>query len=188
MKQLVIATHNSGKLLEFQKLLTPHAIDVLDSTTLALPDVEETGETFSANALLKAQSAFDHTGIASLADDSGLCVDALNGAPGIFTARYGGPKKLISELKNTPNGARAAFFECTLCLVQKNVAPQFFTGRSFGSISKEIKGEQGFGYDPVFIPTGEKRTYAEMTKEEKAQTSHRAKALSAFVLYLQQND
>ena len=185
INEILVASHNAGKVKEIKELLSPLGIKVYSASEKNLPDVDETGTTFQENALLKAQSAAQHTGLPALADDSGLCVEALNGRPGVYTARYGGYEKLLLNMKNIPQNQRKASFHCTLALCIPHTGPVFFEGISTGMISLVPQGNDGFGYDPIFIPSGDTRTYAEMTANEKHQTSHRAEALSKLIAFLQ---
>lgn len=181
--KLVIATHNRDKVLEFQRILQPLAIEVI---TADLPEVEENGKTFAENAYLKAISAFRAMGKAAVADDSGLEVDALNGAPGIYSARYAGENatneqriaKLLDSLKDVPAEKRTARFVCSICCILPNGDIVTARGECPGKIAFEIRGQGGFGYDPVFL-VGEK-TFGELNAEEKDQISHRGKALRIF--------
>lgn len=181
--RLVIATHNRDKVLEFQRILQPLAIKVI---TADLPEVEENGKTFAENAYLKAISAFRATGKAAVADDSGLEVDALNGAPGIYSARYAGEnatneqriKKLLDSLKDVPAEKRSARFVCTICCILPNGDVITARGECPGKIAFAPHGKGGFGYDPVFL-VGEK-TFGELNAEEKDRISHRGKALRIF--------
>lgn len=181
--RLVIATHNRDKVLEFQRILQPLAIKVI---TADLPEVEENGKTFAENAYLKAISAFRATGKAAVADDSGLEVDALNGAPGIYSARYAGEnatneqriKKLLDSLKDVPAEKRSARFVCTICCILPNGDVITARGECPGKIAFAPHGKGGFGYDPVFL-VGEK-TFGELNAEEKDRISHRGRALRIF--------
>jgi XTP/dITP diphosphohydrolase len=150
------------------------------------PRAEETGKTYAENALIKAQTAAYHTGTWALADDSGLEVDALGGQPGIFSARYAGPestyadntRKLLEELKGVPDGKRTARFVCSIALVSNNNRAYFTEGRVEGRIINESKGQNGFGYDPVFLLPGPGLTMAQLPPEEKNKISHRTLALN----------
>jgi XTP/dITP diphosphohydrolase len=182
MKTLLLATKNKNKVAEFADLLKPLGIEVLCATDFPeLPDVEEDGDNFEANAQKKAQTLAKITGHATLADDSGLLVDA----------RYAGENasysdnvdKLLLELSKKGAFPFAAHFKTVLCLVDREKV-EFFKGECHGVIIPERKGEKGFGYDPVFIPNGYQETFAEMSKEEKNAISHRAKATQAFLAYL----
>jgi XTP/dITP diphosphohydrolase len=180
---LVVATHNRNKVQEFQRILQPLSIEVV---TTDLPEVEENGTTFAENAYLKAISAFRATGKAAVADDSGLEVDALNGAPGIYSARYAGENatneqriaKLLNALKDVPEEKRTARFVCAICCILPNGDIITARGECPGKIAFVVRGNGGFGYDPVFL-VGEK-TFAELSAEEKDKISHRGKALRVF--------
>jgi XTP/dITP diphosphohydrolase len=181
--KLVVATHNRNKVQEFQRILQPLSIEVI---TADLPEVEENGTTFAENAYLKAISAFRATGKAAVADDSGLEVDALNGAPGIYSARYAGENatneqriaKLLDAMKEVPEEKRTARFVCAICCILPNGDIITARGECPGKIAFEVRGNGGFGYDPVFL-VGEK-TFAELSAEEKDKISHRGKALRVF--------
>lgn len=181
MTSLILASKNEGKVAELTELIKPFNINVLSSIDAKLPDTEETGETFFENAALKAEAACAITETATLADDSGLCVDALNGRPGVFTARHGDYTKLLEEMSDIPFGRRTAHFICVLALARPGKETIYFDGRADGFILREPRGDKGFGYDPVFLPLGQTRCYGEMLPEEKAETSHRAQALAAFI-------
>jgi XTP/dITP diphosphohydrolase len=190
----VIATHNSGKLREIGDLLSPYGIEVQSAAARGLPDVEETGTTFLANARIKAMVAAAASGLPALADDSGLVVDALGGAPGVYSARWAGPKrdfggamqKIEDELR--ARGAldahsRSAHFACALSVAWPDAHVEEFEGRIDGTIVWPPRGGAGFGYDPIFLPDGFHRTFGEMTAEEKHGLleqrdglSHRARA------------
>lgn len=182
MKKVVIATHNKHKILEFKRILEPMGIELI---TADLPEVEETGTTFSENAMLKAESAFKVTGLPSVADDSGLEVDALGGEPGVYSARYAGVdgddkannKKLLEKLENVPEKDRTARFVCTIAYIDKNVS---FTvrGTCEGKIAFFESGSHGFGYDPLFI--GEGGCFGELSDGQKDSVSHRGSALKKF--------
>ncbi|MCB9666747.1 MAG: RdgB/HAM1 family non-canonical purine NTP pyrophosphatase [Myxococcales bacterium] len=196
MDRIVIATHNPGKLAEFQRILrhVPITLDDLRGFPKA-PKMVEDADSYHGNALLKAQAIAAHTGLPALADDSGLEVDALDGAPGIKSARFGGEHagfdiklpSLLALLKDVPIARRGACFRCALCLVdpqQNSGAPIFTEGCLLGYISAEPRGKQGFGYDPVFVPTGSDRTLAELSRAEKDQLSHRGQALRKLLAFL----
>ena len=182
MKEIVVASHNPGKLAEFRAMLEGYT--VLSPKDLNIDvDVEETGDTFYDNALLKARALFELSGRPSIADDSGLCVDALGGAPGVFSARYSGGgdndniNKLLAELKGVKN--RAAHFEC--CIVYydgKEIISA--TGKAYGYITAERAGKGGFGYDPVFFSDDLGKTFGQASEEEKNAVSHWARALQAL--------
>lgn len=190
MKKLVIASHNQGKIKEISELLAPFGIDVVSAVDLNLPDVEETGTTFEENARLKAVALAKLSGEFCLADDSGLCVDALDGRPGVYSARYApnrdfdkGMEMLLQEVSQSDKKTRAAHFSCVIALADpKDLSCKIFEGRVNGHLSEEKHGNGGFGYDPIFVPDeGDGRTFAEMNGEEKSKISHRGRALSAFI-------
>ncbi len=179
MKKLVIATHNSGKLKEFRTLLAPLGYEVTSSGELGLPEPDETAPDFAGNARIKAVAAAKASGLAALADDSGLCVSALNGQPGVYSARYAGDDypgafaKIIAAAKAKENWV--AWFTCALCLAQPDGTTATYIGEAPGRIAPAPQGERGFGYDPIFIPTGYDKSYAELGAEKEA-ISHRARA------------
>ena len=186
-QKLVLASHNQGKIDELSQMLAPYGVKILSARDLKLPDVEETGETFAENAALKAETISEYTGMPCLADDSGLCVDALDGRPGVYSARYAADNnarinKLIVELKESGKADWSAHFSCVLALKIPHQKTKFFEGRVDGKIIENRRGSEGFGYDPVFVPDGYERTFAEMSKEEKAKISHRGKALLQFIM------
>ena len=185
-QKLVLASHNQGKIDELSQMLKPYGVKILSACDLELPDVEETGKTFAENAALKAETLSKYTGLPCLADDSGLCVDALDGRPGVYSARYAPDNdarinKLLQELQASGKKDRSAHFSCVLALKIPQQKTKFFEGRVDGQIIEERRGNQGFGFDPVFVPEGYDCTFAEMTKEEKAKISHRGRALVQFV-------
>ncbi len=181
--EIVIATHNRNKIREFERILQPLGVGVVSA---GLPEVEETGTTFAQNAFLKADSACRATGRPAVADDSGLSVDALNGAPGVYSARYAGEDtpyelkiaKLLDSIKNVPAKRRGAKFVCAICCVFPNGDRITAEAECRGSIAFAPSGNGGFGYDPVFL-AGEK-TFAELGPEEKDAISHRGQALRLF--------
>lgn len=186
-QKLVIATHNAGKVKEFAVLINQAGLQLLSAGELNLPEPEETGLTFAANAELKSRAAASASGLPALADDSGLAVDALDGQPGIYSARWGINKdfkaafdkiKKLLEAKNiNPNGAKAAFI-AVLALTLPNGKTLMAEGKVTGQLCFPPRGEQGHGYDPIFIPDGDTRTFAEMTMDEKNRYSHRARAVT----------
>lgn len=183
--KLVLASHNAGKLAEFSTLLADFGVTVLSAGDLNLPEPEETATTFAGNAAIKALAAARATGLPALADDSGLCVSALGGAPGIYSARWAGPNKdFPAAMARIEDGIgsdeRDAWFICVLCLAYPDGTTHSFEGRVDGSITWPPRGEKGHGYDPIFTPTGESRTFAEMAEAEKNAISHRARAFQAF--------
>jgi XTP/dITP diphosphohydrolase len=191
--RLVAATHNKGKLKELHELLAPYGVDIVSAGALGLPEPEETGDTFAANATLKARAATRASGLPALSDDSGICVEALDGAPGIYSARWAGGSKdfsgamqrVQSELvaKRTPQPWRA-YFISVLALAWPDDHLELFEGRVEGRLIFPPRGENGFGYDPIFLPDGYDRGFGEMTAEEKhgipadgsRALSHRARA------------
>lgn len=188
LTELVIASHNKNKIYEFQNMLKPFNVTVYSASQLNLPDVEETGSTFSQNAQIKAEEIAKLTNKPCLADDSGLCVNALNGAPGVFSARYAPNRdfnlamtKLLSELSACNTNDWSAYFACVLALKIPNQDIRFYEGRVEGTITPNRQGTNGFGFDPIFIPQGHTRTFAQMSNEEKASLSHRGKALKLFL-------
>lgn len=191
METFVIATHNAHKLEEMRRILEPFGMTVI---TADLTDVPETGKTFAENAYLKAKAACEQTGKPAIADDSGLAVDALSGAPGIYSARYAGEyasdqdriQKLLSELQPYPEPERTARFVCAVCCVFPNGDVLRCEGVCEGRIGFAPCGENGFGYDPVFFL--DTRSFAELSKEEKDAVSHRGKALEEFQRLLKEYD
>jgi XTP/dITP diphosphohydrolase len=189
--KVVIATHNAGKLAEMRELLAPFGIEAVSAGELGLPEPEETGTMFAENATIKAKAAAEATGLPAFADDSGLCVDALDGAPGIFSARWAGPTKdfagamarIFAELDRRGAAERRAHFVSALVLAWPDGHTELFEGRVFGELVA-ARGAAGFGYDPIFRPNGHDRTFGEMTADEKhgvdwqkgAGLSHRARA------------
>ncbi len=181
--KLVIATHNAHKVEEFSRILSPLGVEVI---TADMSEPVENGQTFAENALIKAESACKETGVPAIADDSGICVDALNGAPGIFSARYGGEdlddkgrvQKLLEDMKKVPNDDRQAHFTSAICCVFPSGDRIEAEGKCFGLIGYEPIGECGFGYDPIFMQEGV--SFGELSDEEKDKRSHRGKALREF--------
>ena len=194
IKELIFASHNKGKIIEIQQILAPFSITLKTALDMNLPDVEENGKTFTENALLKARTIANKTGFPCLADDSGLCVEALNGAPGVFSARYApnrdfkqGMTKLLSEISASTNKSRRAYFCCVLSLAYPCGQYELFEGKVDGSIAQKPMGEGGFGYDPLFIPDGYEQSFAQLGAEVKNKISHRARALQKFLTYLQES-
>ena len=186
--KLIVASHNAGKIAEIKTLLAPLKIEVQSATELRLGDVEETGTTFEENAKIKANALSLMCGLPCLADDSGLCVDALDGRPGVYSARYApnrdfkeGMKMLLDEMEKSGSDNRKAHFSCCLALACPNQKTKVFEGRVDGSISKKPKGNNGFGYDPIFIPEGFEQTFAELGDDVKNKISHRRRALEKFI-------
>lgn len=183
--KLVIATHNQGKLKELTSFLSPYGLLVEIASNMGLDDPEETEESFIGNALLKARYVAKKTNTIAFADDSGLVVPALGGKPGIHTARWAGPsrdyplamKKVHDLLEDKP---RDAYFVTVLAIVWPDGQELIFEGKTLGTLAWPIRGDFSYGYDPMFIPEGDNRTYAEMTLQEKTMTSARGKAFMLF--------
>jgi XTP/dITP diphosphohydrolase len=185
--RLVLASHNRGKLREIAALLAPFRIDALAAHALGLPEPEETESDFVGNARLKALAAARGANMPALADDSGFCVAALGGAPGVLSARWAGPARDFSAAMQRVHdemGAasdRRAWFVCALCLAWPDGHAESFVGRVDGTVAWPPRGNLGFGYDPIFLPEGGTLTYGEMPPEEKHATSHRARAFAQLV-------
>lgn len=182
--KLIAATNNAHKVVEFKRILEPLGFTVLSQKEAGIHvEAEETGTTFEENAYLKAKAVYDASGLPTVADDSGIVVDALDGAPGVYSARYGGPglndvgryEKLLHEMEGVPDAKRTARFVCAISLVLSPDKAFSFTGVCEGKIGHGPRGENGFGYDPIFM-VGEKST-AELSPEEKDKISHRGQAL-----------
>ncbi len=191
-QKIVVATHNKGKLEEFAQLLKPYGVTAVSAGELGLPEPAETENTFVGNARIKAQSAMQATGLIALSDDSGLCVEALDGEPGVYTADWAGPdrdwtramrlveEKLQARHATTPDHRRAEFV-CTLCVLWPDGEERIFEGKAHGHLTWPPRGQLGHGYDPMFVPLGETRTFAELDPAEKNKISHRAAALESLV-------
>jgi XTP/dITP diphosphohydrolase len=186
--RLLIATHNAGKLREFAALLGPLGFEVVSSGELGLVEPDETASDFAGNARLKASLAAKAAGIPALADDSGLCVAALNGAPGLFSARYAAGDYPAAFARIIAAAAAQnewrAHFVCALCLAQPDGATETYIGQVHGTIAQAPQGEGGFGYDPIFVPDGYAQSFAALGAEVKDKISHRAKALAQVVARL----
>lgn len=188
-KLLVVASHNEGKVREIRDLLTPFELELNSARELFLSEPEETGETFRANAELKALAAAKASGHPALADDSGLCVEALNGQPGIYSARWAGPQKDFDfamekiRLGLIEEGTldMRAYFICGLALAWPDGHVEYFEGRVDGELTWPPRGDKGFGYDPMFVPNGYEETFGEMDPEKKHAMSHRADAFRQLV-------
>lgn len=189
--KLVVASHNPGKVWEIKQLIAPYGLDAVSAGELDLPEPEETETTFSGNAQLKALAAARGANLPALADDSGLEVDVLDGAPGIYSARWAGPGKdfaiamgrvreEVEAKKGWRKGGPKANFICALCLAWPDGTTEVFEGRVFGRLVKEPRGGNGFGYDPMFVPDGHDMTFAEMEPDDKHAMSHRAAAFAMF--------
>jgi len=191
---IVLATRNKKKIEEIKRITADLPISVLSLDNFPdCPETMEDRDTFEGNAIKKASEICYCTGKPALADDSGLEVDALGGAPGVFSARYAGSfsgndvknyEKLLEELKNVPDAKRGARFVCCMALAFPDGSVNTFIGYAKGCIAREPHGRQGFGYDPVFIPEGYNKTFAEMSGEEKDKLSHRGKSLEKLALFL----
>jgi XTP/dITP diphosphohydrolase len=203
--KLVIASHNAGKVREIRALLAPYGIDPVSAGDLGLPEPEETGTTFAENATLKAVAAASAAGLPALADDSGLCVAALGGRPGVYTADWAERQAFEGErgkdwagrdwylamgkvegllAAQGPSVDRTAYFACTLALAWPDGHVELFEGRVAGSLTWPPRGTLGFGYDPVFVPAGRDQTFAEIDPAEKHAISHRADAFAKLVAAL----
>lgn len=187
--RLVVASHNLGKVREIADLIAPWNLEAVSVGQLGLPEPDETEVTFEGNALLKARAAARGAGLPALADDSGLCVEALDGAPGIYSARWAGPGKDFSlamnevqrRLEASGSSSRAAWFICALAIAWPDGTEASFLGRIDGQLVWPPRGTSGFGYDPMFIPEGHSLTFGEMDPSEKHAMSHRARAFRKFV-------
>ena len=195
--RVVLATQNAHKLIEMRRILDEAGLDIeLVGTDQFhdLTDVVENGSTFAANALLKARSVCTETGLPAIADDSGLGVDALNGMPGIFSARWTGShgddlanlNLLLGQLTDVPDARRGAAFHCAAAVVLPDGTERVVEGTIDGTLIREPRGTNGFGYDPIFVPVGESRTTGEMSAEEKDSISHRGRAMRALVPVLRE--
>ena len=185
--KIVLASHNAGKLREFSTLLAESGITVISAAELNLPEPEETEETFTGNAAIKALAAARASGLPALADDSGFCVAALDNRPGVYSARWGGPTKDMQIAMNRvhqemgDSADHRAFFVAALCLAWPDGETRTVQGECHGTVSWPPRGDHGHGYDPMFVPEGGSRTFAEMTEAEKNAISHRGRALRAFI-------
>jgi XTP/dITP diphosphohydrolase len=195
--QIVVASHNKGKIIEINELVRPFGLEAISAGALGLPEPEETETTFAGNARLKAVAAMEASGLPALSDDSGLMVEALGGAPGIYSARWAGESKDFNHAMRTvaeelsrrhawprpgsSESAPRASFICALCLAMPGEAPHIFEGRVDGHLVWPTRGPKGFGYDPMFVPDGETLTFGEMTAAQKHTMSHRARAFQLFV-------
>ncbi|HRX71656.1 MAG: RdgB/HAM1 family non-canonical purine NTP pyrophosphatase [Gammaproteobacteria bacterium] len=197
MHEIVLATGNAGKLREFRAALTEVELEIRPQSEWNIPETEETGLTFVENALIKARNATQHTGLPALADDSGLVVDALGGAPGVYSARYAGAgasdraniEKLLNELGDAPAEQRGAYFLCVLVLLRHaaDPTPLICQARWEGFITFEPYGAGGFGYDPVFLVPSEGQTAAELDLAVKNRLSHRGQALAQLIEMLKRH-
>lgn len=189
--RLVVASHNPGKVWEIKQLIAPYGLDAVSASDLKLDEPEETETTFAGNARIKAQAAAKGAGLPALADDSGLEIDVLGGAPGVFSARWAGPEKdftvamrkvaeEIAERDGWTVPGPVARFRCVLCLAWPDGANEIFDGRVEGHVVWPARGGNGFGYDPMFVAEGETQTFGEMEPEQKYAMSHRTRAFAAF--------
>lgn len=191
MLKIVLASNNPGKIQEFTDLLKPFQVEIVPQSDVGVKEAEETGLTFIENAIIKARHASHITGLPAIGDDSGLVVNALSGAPGIYSARYAGTsataqdniKKLLNELKDVPEERRGAHFHCVLVLMMqdKDPTPLLCEGKWEGRILQESKGEGGFGYDPIFYVPSENKTAAQLPLAIKNRISHRGIALQLLL-------
>ncbi|MFM2482493.1 RdgB/HAM1 family non-canonical purine NTP pyrophosphatase [Celerinatantimonas sp. YJH-8] len=191
MSKIVLASSNAGKVAELQALLSDYQLDIVPQSHYHVTDAEETGTTFVENAIIKARHASQATGLPAIADDSGLAVDFLGGAPGIYSARYSGEhghdqknnEKLLAALSSADDSQRQASFHCVLVYMRHadDPTPLICHGQWSGRIAHQIIGDHGFGYDPLFYPNGYSVTSAQLSPEQKNQISHRAQALKLLV-------
>lgn len=187
--KLVIASHNEGKVRELAELVAPFGIDCISAASLDLPEPEETGATFAVNAILKAEAAAKAAGMLALSDDSGLEVEALDGAPGIHSARWGAPDRDFSlamarvhrELEASGVTDARANFICALALAAPDGTARAFEGKVYGTLVWPPRGTKGFGYDPIFVPDGYNATFGEMEREFKNRLSHRTRAFEQLM-------
>lgn len=193
--RLVIASHNAGKIAEIAPLLTPLGIDAISAASFNLIEPAETEDSFIGNARIKAHFAAKETGLPALSDDSGICIDALDGAPGVYTADWAETKngrdftvamKKTHEMLESINAPhpRTCAFCCTLCLAWPDGRDKIFEGKISGRVSWPMRGALGFGYDPIFIPDGYSQTFGEMDADKKHKISHRAVAIEKFFTFL----
>lgn len=195
-RKVVLASGNAGKLREFSELLGTTGFELVRQSELGIEPPAETGTTFLENALIKARNAAQVSGLPAIADDSGIEVDALGGAPGVYSARYAGEgasdeanlAKLLAALQIIPTALRTARYRCVVVYVENHDDPHPLVGNGVweGRLIGERRGSGGFGYDPCFVPRGDSRTVAEMPADEKNQQSHRGQAMRAFVAQLTQ--
>ena len=184
--RLVVASHNVGKVVEIEALLAPYGVETVGAAALGLPEPEETGATFEENAALKARAAAEATGLLALADDSGVVVLALDGAPGIYSARWAGPAKdfraaMARVDRELGDKDRRAYFVAVLALAGPDGEMGLFRGEAHGGLVFPPRGERGFGYDPIFVPDGYDVTFGEMDPDLKHRISHRARAFEKLV-------
>ncbi|SET77518.1 XTP/dITP diphosphohydrolase [Salinibacillus kushneri] len=195
MKKVILATKNKGKAIEFKEIFSQIGMEIVSLLDISesIPDIEETGETFEENARIKAEAIADRFELPVLSDDSGLEIDALNGRPGVYSARYAGldkndhknVEKVLKELNGIETEKRTARFVCVLAFARPGIDTVMKRGICEGSIGKERKGEHGFGYDPIFYPKGYDRTLAQLLPEEKNKISHRRHAIDQMIDWLE---
>ncbi|HYM18791.1 MAG TPA: RdgB/HAM1 family non-canonical purine NTP pyrophosphatase [Micropepsaceae bacterium] len=191
-QSFAVASHNAGKVREIRDLLAPLGLNAIGAAELNLEEPEETGSSFVQNATLKAEAAAKAANMPALADDSGLVVAALNGEPGIYSARWAGPakdfriamKRVEDEIRATGSHDSRAYFVCALALAAPGEKTETFEGHAYGSLTFPPRGDRGFGYDPIFVPEGHRFTFGEMDPQTKHKISHRAKAFAKFVAAL----
>jgi len=200
IRKVVLASRNPHKIAEVRRILADARSDIevvgLDELAVVVPEVPETGATFAENALIKAQSVVDATGLPAIADDSGLTVDALNGMPGVLSARWAGRhgddvanlELVLAQISDVPEQRRGASFIAAVVLVRDGVAPLVIEGKVTGRLLFHSEGENGFGYDPIFVPAGHEVTTAEMSAQEKDKVSHRGQALRALVTRMKEDE
>ena len=190
--RIVVASHNAGKVREIGALLRPLGVEAISADALNLPEPEETETTFAGNAELKARLAARAAGLPALADDSGLEVFALDRAPGVYSARWAGPERDFTiamarvwrELEERGASDHSARFVCVLALAQPNGAAESYEGEARGHVVRPPRGDKGFGYDPIFVPEGHTKTFAEMSSDEKLPLTHRARAFAKLLAAL----
>ncbi len=190
--KLLVASHNPGKVREINALIEPFGLEAVSAAELDIPEPVEDGDTFAANAAIKALACSKHANMVALSDDSGLEVEALGGDPGIYSARWGGDEKdfdmamkkvhdALEKVGATSKEQRKANFTCALCLAWPDGETQIFEGKVFGHIEWPMRGENGFGYDAIFVPDGHDITFGEMNPDKKHKMSHRANAFKLFI-------
>ncbi|MBR3280789.1 MAG: XTP/dITP diphosphatase [Clostridia bacterium] len=193
MKEIILATNNQNKVREMKQKLSSFDIKVLSLKEAGIDvDVEETGETFKENAEIKADAIYEMLKKPVIADDSGLCIDALDGAPGVHSHRFAGEEAtdadrinlVLEKLKDVPKEKRTARFKCCVCYIDENGEKHFFEEKAEGIIGYEPKGTNGFGFDPIFHYEGDNRSFAEYSPEEKNAVSHRGKAVARFIEFI----
>lgn len=196
MKEIILATNNQNKVREMKEKLSKYGINVISQREAGINiDVDETGETFKENAEIKASTIYEILKKPVIADDSGLCIDYLDGAPGVHSHRFAGENAtdldriniVLDRLKDVPREKRTAKFRCAVCFIDENGEKHFFEDKAEGIIGFEPKGTNGFGFDPVFLFEGGDRTFAEFSPEEKNAVSHRGKAMAKFIEYIKEN-